>query len=62
MDTIIIESDNSSCSNFAHLDSSSGESVTETMNADNTVISSDLLEGTLYRTELHESKIIISFL
>ena len=62
MDTIIIESDNSSCSNFAHLDSSSGESVTETMNADNTMISSDLLEGTLYRTELHESKIIISFL
>ena len=61
MDTITINSDSSTGSNFAHLDSSSGVSVTGAENVESTVISNDQLEGTLFRTQVHESKISISF-
>ena len=61
MDTITINSDSSTGSNFAHLDSCSGVSVTEAENVESTVISNDQLEGTLYRTQVREPKISISF-
>ena len=66
MGTIIIDPDGSGGIDFALLDSSSSVSVlsrdSETENADSTVVLNDQLEGTIYRTQVSESKISISFL
>ena len=61
MDTVIIDSDSSGISDSALLDSSSSVSVTQTENTDSTVIASDQLEGNLYRTQVSETKISITF-
>ena len=62
MDTITINSDSSGGGDSALLESCSSMSVTTTENVESPVISNDLLEGTLYRTKVYESKICISFL